>query len=293
MDINELLNKIDNDVLSEESKTQILDVFKQIVESKVEEAVDEKVLSALKEQDESHAKQLTQILEAIDKDHSEKMKKIISKIDEEHTEMLKSIVEKYEGMLTEEAKSVFKTLSKNVNDFLEISLDDVLPQDLLSESVKNTVALSKLEKVKEIVGIDETFINSHVKDALIDGKAKIEELQEQLNKVLKQNIKVSKEKAKFEKELIIEQKTKGLSSEKREFIIENFKGKDAKAVKENFDYVLKLYEKKEEQLANTLKEAALKESESLKVDTPEEKILEENNASEKHSYVESYVSALD
>lgn len=294
MDINTLLAGIDNEVLSEDSKTQILDVFKQIVESKVEEVVDEKVQTALKEQDESHAKQLKAVLEAIDKDHSEKMKKLLVKIDEDHTEMLKSVVAKYEGILTEDAKKVYKTLSKNVSDFIDITLDDVLPENLLAEAVENTRAIDKLERIKELVGIDEQFINTHVKDALIDGKEKIEQLQEKLNNTLKQNIKLGKEKAKYEKELLIEKKTKGLSDEKKKFILESFKDKDAKAVKNNFDYVLKLYEKKEQELAETLKEEAVKASKSLQVDTPKEILEEQTNVSNKeYSYVENYVSALD
>ena len=162
MDIKELLKNIDNSVLTEESKTQICDVFEQVVtekvESQVEERVNLQVESSLKEQDESHSKQLTQLLEAIDADHSAKLKKIVSKLDEDHTTKLADVVKKYEHQLSKEAKSLTESLQTDISNFLDITLDDLLPKNMLSEAVQNTKAIEKLAKIQELVSVDEASL---------------------------------------------------------------------------------------------------------------------------------------
>ena len=295
MDIKELLKNIDNSVLTEESKTQICDVFEQVVtekvESQVEERVNLQVESSLKEQDESHSKQLTQLLEAIDADHSAKLKKIVSKLDEDHTTKLADVVKKYEHQLSKEAKSLTESLQTDISNFLDITLDDLLPKNMLSEAVQNTKAIEKLAKIQELVSVDEAFIDNHIKEALKDGREQIEGLRKDLNEVLKENVKIGAEKSKIDSELVLERKTKTLPEGKKLFVEQTFKGKSAKYIKENFDYAMQMFERKETEAIETETAQVLEESVATEVDTPE--VKKQSSTDKEYSYISEYVSGLE
>lgn len=295
MDIKELLGNIDNSVLTEESKAQICDVFESVVSEKVglqvEERVSTEIQKALEEQDESHASQLTKLLEAVDTDHSDKLKKIVSKIDEDHTAKLDAVVEKYEDLLSKEAKSITESLQTDISNFLDLTLDELLPKNMLKEAVENTKAAEKLQKIQELVSVDEKFISEHIREALEDGKGQIETLRNDLNTVLKENVKLGAEKSKVSSDLVLERKTNSLPSEKRLFCERTFKGKSASYIEENFDYALQMFERKETDAIKAEKTQIINESVSTKVDTP--KVTEESNTdSSEYSYISEYVSGL-
>lgn len=293
MDIKELLSNIDSSVLTEESKSQICDVFETVVTEKVEAQVADRISgaveTALQEQDESHSTQLTKLLEAIDKDHSDKLKKIVSKIDEDHSAKLADVVTKYEDLLSKEAKSLTESLQVDISNFLDLTLDDLLPKNMLAEAVANTKAAEKLAKIQELVSVDEAFITEHVKEALQDGKEQIEQLRKDLNEVLKENVKLGAEKNKLGSELVLERKTASLPPEKRLFVEQTFKGKSASYVEENFDYALQMFERREDEAINNEKKQVIVES--TKVDTPAEIIIEESSV-EMTSHMSEYVSGL-
>lgn len=295
MDIKEMLSNIDSSVLTEESKDQICAVFDTVVTEKVEAgieaAVSVKVETALLEQDEAHASQLSKLLEAIDEDHSAKLKKFVSKLDEDHTAKLEDVVKKYEDQLSREAKALTESLQIDISNFLDLTLDDLLPKNMLAEAVANTKAAEKLAKIQELVSVDESFINEHVREALQDGKEQIESLRNDLNGVLKENVKLGAEKAKATSELVLERKSKSLPDGKRLFVEQTFRGKSAKYIEENFDVALQMFERREEEAIATEKVQII--SESTEVDTPKVavEILQESSA-ETTSHMSEYVSGL-
>jgi len=295
MDIKEILSNIDNSVLTEESKSQICDVFEKVVSEKVDTELEGKVATAvetaLQEQDDAHASQLTSLLEAIDADHSKKLKKIVTKVDEDHTVKLADVVKKYEDLLGKEAKSLTESLQVDISNFLDLTLDDLLPKNMLAEAVANTKATEKLAKIQELVSVDEAFISEHIREALSDGKEQIESLRSDLNEVLKENVKLGAEKSKLGSELVLERKTTSLPDGKKLFVEQTFKGKSAKYIEENFDYALQMFEKREEEAIETEKSQVLVESND--VDTPPEptQIINESSV-ETNPHMSEYVSGL-
>lgn len=295
MDIKQLLSNIDSSVLTEESKSQICDVFETVVTEKVsaqiEESVTVKVQEALVEQDESHSTQLNQLLEAIDADHSKKLTGLVGKLDEEYTAKLEDVVKKYEVLLSKEAKSLTESLQVDISNFLDLTLDDLLPQNMLKEAVDNTKAAQKLKKIQELISVDESFINENVREALEDGRIQIESLRKDLNGVLKDNVRLGAEKSKVSSDLILERKSNSLPSEKRLFVESTFKGKSASYIEENFDVALKMFERKENQAIKNEKAQVLEESVATKVDTPKE-VTQQSAVDEESPQMSEYVSGL-
>lgn len=294
MDIKEILSNIDSNVLTEESKSQICDVFETVVsekvEAQIEERVSEAVKSKLEEQDEAHASQLEKLLEAIDVDHSDKLKKIVTSLDEDHTTKLDDVVSKYEALLTKEAKALTESLQVDISNFLDLTLDDLLPKDMLKEAVENTKAVEKLAKIQELVSVDEAFINAHVREALEDGKEQIEALRNDLNEVLKENVRLGAEKSKLGSELVLERKTASLPEGKKLFVEQTFKGKSASYIEENIDMALQMFEKRENDAMATEKTQLLSESVANEVDAPAE--AKEDSSVEMNPHMSEYVSGL-
>lgn len=294
MDIIELLGKVDNSVLSEDSKKEIQSVFESVVAEKVNTAVAEKVnavvTEALEKLDESHAKQLEQLLEAIDDDHSTKLTQLVQRLDEDHTAKLQDIVNHYETAMTTDAKKLTESLSKDISNFLDLTIDEVIPKDMLKEAVANTRAHDTLAKIKEIVSVDPEYVNENIKEALVEGKAQIDALRKDLNDVLKENVKLSARSSKMESELVLERKVAAFPAEKRQLLSESFKGKSAEYINENFDITLKLLDRKQNEDRETEKNFIITESVARTVDTPKNRSAV--NLSSPNSYVEQYVSGL-
>lgn len=294
MDIMKLLGSADQNLLSEESKKEIQAVFEQVVNEKAEELakslIDEKVNAALEELDESHTAQLEKLLVAIDEDHSEKLTKLVQKLDEDHSAKLQNVVEHYENAMTEDAKKLLESVRTDISNFLELTLDEVLPKDMLKEAVENTRAKETLAKIREVVSVDPDFINENVKEALVEGKKHIDTLRKDLNEVIKENVKLATEKSKAEAELILERKVASLPSEKRKFLTEAFKGKSPSFITENFDVTLKMVERKQKEERETEKNFIITESVARSVDIPKVRGAEKKSTT--NSYVEEYVSGL-
>ena len=299
MDIMELLGKLDGSPLSEESKQEIQNVFATIVSEKVEAEVAEKtealvkeaVDKALEELDESHASQLEKLLVAIDEDHSAKLTKLVQRLDEDHTAKLQNIVTHYETAMTEDAKRLTEALSNDISNFLDLSVSEVMPKNLLKEAVANTKAQDTLAKIKEIVSVDPEYMNQHIKDALVEGKEKIDALRADLNEVLKENVKLSAKSTKLESELVLERKISSYPAEKRQLLAETFKGKSADFINENFDVTLKMLNRKDKDERQSEKDFIINESVARTVDTPKDRGAV--NTPSQHSYVEDYVSGLN
>ena len=270
-DIKVILEQINSDVLSDESKVEIEQLFESVVETKVESVVTERVDSALAEQDEKHTTILENLLESIDNNRTEKLKSLVAKIDENHSAKLLQLKEHYEGLLTTEARKAVEGLGQTVSDFLDMAIDKALPQDMLSEAVTNTRSRKILDQIKSIVAVDEDYINENVKEALIEGKERIDHLEAQLNDVLKENIKVSTNKGKLLAENVLLKSVEGIEGAKREYIMESFSGKSADFIEQNFDSVVTMFEKKESRVMEAEKDAVLTEKVDV-VDTPAEEV---------------------
>lgn len=265
-DINTLLKEATKDLLSDETLKAITEAFDKKVEEKVSLAVE----AALVKQDEDYSSKLEKVLEAVDADHTEKLEKIVSRIDEAHSikfehalktldethsAKLEKLVKLYENALKVEADSFKSTVVENVSNYLELYLDKVIPVQQIQEATANARSRKIVDEIKRIVSLDETFVNSQIKEALVDGKRQIDEANAKAAEIAK-NAQVLNEKvAVLEKNLLLEKKVANLPAPKKAYMLRVLSEKDASFIKENFDYVSDMYEKKEEDTMTTLKES--------------------------------------
>ena len=300
-EISNILKEATQGILTEETLNQIESAFNQAVNERVKIHVEK----ALNEQDTEYSEKLEKLLETIDIDRTTKLKKIVEAVDANNAQKLKMVVKKYQGVIGEQAKQFKDDLVDKISHYLDLFVESKVPQKTIEEAVKNNKARIILNNLRESLAIDTALLSDSLKDALLDGKTQIQEAK-QAEKSAKAELQTLKEEfEKTEATLLIESKTAKLSPKKREYALKVLDGKSPKFIRENLDYTLSLFDKKEEERLALLKEQAF-EKRQVKSDRPvadeissnvfgpevtEDELVTESSE-EKFGHVNNYLSEL-
>lgn len=247
MNIKAILENLDKSVISEETATAIAEAFETAVNEKVSARVKLEVESTAAKIDEDHATKLEKLLEAIDNDHTGKLEQVVEAITADHTAKLNQISNYYKKALNEKADDFSNKMISELSNYLDITLEKVLPQDQLNEAVTNIYARKKLDTIRGLIGIDSEHIDSSIKGTIYEGKEKIDELNEKLNESYKENEVLLEKIKQVEAKAILEEKTKSMPSAKKDFIFKLLNDKDSSYIQENFNYVVEMFERSEEE----------------------------------------------
>jgi len=269
-----------SDILREATDGQIDESVLSDIESAFETRVAEKakihVDKALLEQDELYTNKLEELLEALDVDHTKKLKKVVEAIDADRTGKLKAVIQKYETILSEDADGFKEELVESISTYLDAFLEESIPSVEIKEAVKNKKAIAVLEGIRKHLAVDAALEKDSIKEAVVDGKNQINEASQKLESVLQEKAVIEDELQAMKSEKLLSEKTAGLDERTGKYIRKMLSGKDPEYIAENFDYTVKLFEKKEESRLEGLKTEAL--TESTKVDrVVEEKVEEKPN----------------
>lgn len=260
MSISKILKEATNGSVDETVLSEIESAFEKRLTEKTQLHVDK----ALLEQDELYTSKLEQLLEAIDTDHSSKLNKVVEAIEVDRAAKLKAVVSKYEKVLTEDAKVFKEELVESISSYLDAYLQETIPAADIQEAVKNKKAIKVLEGIRNHLAVDGALQKESIKDAVIDGHNQINEATTKLESALQEKSVIEEELNTIKANLLIEQKTANLDERSAKYIKKMFNGKPAEFIAENFDYTLKLFNKKEDSRLEGLKVEALKET--VKVD---------------------------
>lgn len=297
MKISDILDQIGKDVLAEDTKQSLVEAFEDSVTRRVNERVEAEVTAALQQLDESHAVQLEQLLEAVDKDHVAKLQKVLAKIDEDHTAKLEQLIETHNNAINEDAREFKEGLVKQLSNYIDLYLEDAIPHEQLAEAVENKRAAKILENIKQLVSVDDEYVNQTIREAVSDGKRQIDALRSELNEAVKQNIRMSQRAKTAETQLMLEKNTTNFSKEKKEYVMRVLKNKDPEYITENFNYVVKMFDKEDDQNRETLLQEEVKvKTKASSVESPKSKIREEREVLEesnrRSSNVKEYLQGL-
>jgi hypothetical protein len=293
MDIASILKSLDQSVLTEETASAIAEAFNSAVEEKVQAKLNLQVESALLKMDEDHADKLNRLVEALDLDHTEKLKQVVEAINENHAAKLAGLVNIYKKTLNEKAENFSEKLIDELSNYLDLYLEKNLPTVQLEEAVNNTYARRQLNKIKSMLQVDPEAINESVKNVLVEGKNQIGELQNKLNESYIENEALSKEVQKIKSSLVLEQKTRGMNSAKRDYLVKILNDKSSSYIEENFNYVTEMFEKQDSDNRSRLVNEAKKTAVSKDV-TPATLVKESVKITRTQDYnpVSEYLSEL-
>ena len=268
-------------ILKEATDGQIDETVLEAIETAFETRLEEKaklhVDKALLEQDELYTNKLEQLLEALDVDHTKKLKKVVEAVDADRANKLKAVVAKYENVLTEDADAFKTQLVESISEYLDTFLQETVPAEEIKEAVKNKKAIAVLENLRTHLAVDSALEKDSIKEAVADGKNQINEATTKLESALQEKSAVEEELNTLKANLLISEKTAKLDERTSKYVKKMLEGKDLEYINENFDYTLKLFQKKEESRLEGLKTEAL--NESTKVDHIVEESVEAPDAS--------------
>jgi hypothetical protein len=293
MDFKKILQEQFKDLITEDTLTAVHEAFEQAVNEKAEKKAELQVEAAVTKIDEDHSEKLQKLVEAIDADHTstlkklvetidfdhaQKLRKVLTKIDEEHTSKLEQVIEHYETVLNEEAESFRGRLVDEVSNYLDLYMEKTMPTEQVNEAVENIRARKTLEQIRQLVAIDESFIDNEVKEALVDGKRTIDSLKKELNEAIEANTELNHKLNRSESALLLESKTKDMPVAAKSFVSKLLKGKSPEYIQENYQYVVEMFEKEISEQEDSAKEGVAQRIVEA-VDRPETEILEEEISS--------------
>ena len=225
--------------------------------------------------DADHTEKVEKLVEAIDETHTKMFKESIAKVDASHTKKLQNVVEKFRKELNENATEFKDGLVQKVSKFLDLKIEEMVPQDQLHEAVENIQSRKLVNEIKKLLSYDPESINDDVKVALKEGYDAIENLKKELNEKSKENLSLLEETNKIKGQIILESKIKDLPEPKRKFIQKFMTGKTPDYIEGNIDYVLEMYEQNEKESKQVLVENAKKKTVSKGVEVPPSQIKDE------------------
>lgn len=272
---------IPQNLLSEESLNEIETAFNNRVKIHVEQA--------LTTQDELYAKKLEALLEAINTDHCAKLSKVVEAIDKNNAVKLVKVVEKYERELNNGADQFKDQLVESLSTYLDTYIEELIPAESINEAVRNKQALAVLEGLRKTLAVDSALMTESIKEAVIEGKQQIDEAKQQADTLVAENANLKKEIDTLQKAIFIESNTSKMAPNKKEYVKKILQEKDITFVKENFDYISKLYDKKEAEQTEVIKEQALN-NRVVKHDAP--KVVVEQTT-KKDPFINSYLTELN
>ncbi len=272
---NELLPKELQEVLTEESVNAIETAIKDKVELSVE--------AALTNQDELYAEKLEELVSAIDKDHTGKLKRVVEAVDTSNATKLIKVVKRYENEINNSAAQFKETLVESISDYIEEYIDEAVPVQAIEEATKNRTAAEVLSNLRNVLAVDSTLMKESVKGAVMEGKNTIDDLTSRLNEVEKENNLLKEAYNTTQADLFLEKKTSGLQDKKKEYLRKVLGDKSPTFIKENFDYTARLFDKKEQERIDVIKEEAFT-NRKVKADAPRE-VIEEKQTQVTNPYL--------
>lgn len=263
-----IFENVDKEILSEDTLTAISSLIEEKVSQKVQERLDLEVESAIKTQFDKFKVISEKAVNAIDADHTAKIKMVVNAIKEDYDNKLVTVSEGYKQIISETATQHRDSLVESIDQFLDLYIEKHLPKQQIEEAAKNQYALKAVEEARKILGVDEKYINSNIREALVDGK-------QQMDKLVKENTELKKRTAIIESKKVLAEKTANLPVEAKRFVTSRLQGKSAAFIAENIDYVIDMFKRQEK---NDKRSALLNENKNFIVDRNRvaDEILKEN-----------------
>lgn len=297
--IKKILQEAKIEGLTEESANVIATAFETELNKKADELAKLQVESALKAQDADYTAKCETLMEKIDADRANKLLIVKNKLEESYKAKLQKVIDRHEQVLHKEAVSHKNEFLEKIDSYLDVFLNDAIPHEQLKEAVANIRYKKIVEQFKDVLTVNEATVNESIKSAILDGKSQIESLQEQVDTLTKEKQALLRESQIAQSKGLIAEMTKTLPKEKAEFVTRTLSDKTPDYIKENFNYVVKLFDKDEQKTREKLAESAKQEKvlEHGKAEKQEQKIIKENVQKEKEknkpkSDVDSYVDSF-
>lgn len=255
-ELKSIFESVDKEILSEDTLNAISTLIESKIDSTVQARLELEMESVIKSQYDKFKVVSEKAVAAIDKDHTAKIKFVHKTMTEDFNQKLLTIHEGYKKLITETAKKDRDSLVESVDEFLDLYISKNIPKNEIEEAARNKYATKAIEEARKVLGVDEKFISENIKEALVDGKRQLDSLR-------MENIQYKKKEAIKESRNILMEKTANLPVDQAKFVRSRLEGKSAEFIKENFKYVVDMYDRNSKK---ERKSALINENKNFNVD---------------------------
>ena len=277
----EKLPKEVEEVLTSESVEAIETAFKEKLELSVE--------AALTQQDDLYAEKLETLVASIDKDHATKMERLVEAVDTNNAKKLAKVVSKYETELNEGAVDFKETLVESISTYIEEYIDEAIPAEAIMEATRNKEALNVLHNLRNTLAVDSSLMAENVKTAIVEGKTEIDELKAEIAELKQNNVTLTESYNDAKSAAFLESRTAKFNDKKSAYLKKVLSDKSPKFIEENFEYTARLFDRKEKEQMEVIREEAISRR-TVKADAPKPVVVEKVEPSIPEN---PYLSGLD
>lgn len=288
-DIKKLLSEATNGVLTEESYVLIGEAFNKALEAKVQ-IVEETFEQRQKEKEAVYSEHVQRLIDQIDEKYTKTAKLMLEHKEKQYMTAVKKIVSKYEKELNEQAKAFMTESTENVSEYLDLYLKESGVIQQIQESVNNTKAVNVLSSLRKVLAVDAAAQNEVITEGVKSAAVTIDASKKEVAALKDEKAALIKENAELARNLLINEKLSVLPTAKRTHMSKLLADKSVEYIKENFDYVSKLYDKTEQKNLDKLKQTVLERKEVI--DDKNVVITEAVEPTQNESNMKSYLSVL-
>jgi|TARA_R110001599_G_scaffold81672_1_gene220345 hypothetical protein len=279
---------MNKDLLPTELQDVLTEKSVEAIETALKEKVELSVEAALTSQDELYASKLEQLVERIDNNHAAKIKNIIEAVDSNNAAKLVKVVKKYEAELNSGAADFKETIVESISNYLEEFIEEAVPTADIQEATRNNTAARVLNNLRQTLAVDSALMAESVKSAIIDGKGEIDQLKADLATLKESNTNLQDNYNEAKAAVFLESRTSRFSNKKATYLKKVLSDKSPKFIEENFEYTSRLFDRKEKEQLEVIREEAIS-NRTVKADAP--KLVVEKV--EPSTPVNPYIQGLD
>lgn len=226
--LNNITENDEEKIITDETRSLMKEEFEAVVENRLQE----RLQLEIDDIDKNHASELQELVESIDEKVSMQTEELLKKQDNDHGQKLKSLIENLDRSYSEKLKLVRDHYedkqNQELNDFKEIMLENI--SDFIDKKINDQIPADVFHRAAQ------RYVNPK-------------------NTTVRESTKAPAKAVS-----ILESLTKGFSSEKKKFVESKLQDKENSYVKNNFDYVVNMFEKRKQRQQLIIAESAKRQS---------------------------------
>lgn len=234
-----------------------------------------------------NAKLLEEATDKLDAEAADKLKLFAEAVDKDHAIKLEQAVEAATKYAKEtNVMKIDESFTKKMSQYLDTYLDTLVPKTVLINEAR-LAALSKFyDSVRKACFINDDFVQSEVKEALLDAKSIMESKDKDINSLMLEKVQLVQECKNKEAEILLREKTKSMSPKQKAFVLSMCKDKSPELIEESVNEATKAYEKEETEIRKKLREETTSQinpvkqqkegivTESIKEESPDKQLID-------------------
>ena len=277
--------------LDDASLDKVLALFENAVESKVKIATE----VALNEQDTAYSKELQNLITKLDEKHANQLDKVVEVINENHLAKLQNVQKLYENHYKKEFEKFKNNLLLTNKCFLEMYLNKVMPDDMISEAVTVRKQAKLISEMKRMLDLDSASQNTAIKEGILEAGKIIKESKEQIQQLISEKTELENKIKINERDILLNQKLNSVEASKRDTLRKIFKDADIEKINENFDYSSRLIDKQRKEFKEELKNKNISQKKFIPFNNKPSILAEsvqQNQTVKENSIMSDYITEL-